>query len=85
MALTKTEQAVLAFERDWRRHTDHKQRAIRAAFGFSPARYYQILAKLRESDEAFATDPLTVGRLRRRRRTRQEHARSAGVAGRESR
>lgn len=69
-ALTDRDREVLDFERDWRRHLAGKGAAIRQRFGVSPQRYYQILARLAGSDAAFAYDPLTVARVRRRRERR---------------
>lgn len=61
--------ALLDFEREWpaSRALMSKEDAIRVAFGFSKARYHQLLARLVDSAEAYTYDPLTVLRLRRRR------------------
>ncbi|HWH32375.1 MAG TPA: DUF3263 domain-containing protein [Egibacteraceae bacterium] len=61
--------ALLDFEREWPAAGAEtgKEQAIKEAFGFSKARYHQLLAKLIDSAEAYAYDPLTVLRLRRRR------------------
>lgn len=64
--------ALLDFERDWRAHQGDKSAAIRDRFDISPARYYQLLARLIDDPEALRYDPLTVRRLRRRRDTRRE-------------
>jgi hypothetical protein len=65
--LTARERAILDFERDWRQHEGAKEQAIRAEFAFSPARYYQLLARLIDAPAAAAYDPLLLARLRRRR------------------
>ena len=57
-----------------------KQRAIRERFGFSPARYHQLLNRIVDTPEALAYDPMLVRRLRRvREATRQR--RVAGQLG----
>lgn len=61
------ERALLDFERDWPQHRGHKLAAIHERFGISPARYYQLLARLVAEPAALAYDPLTVRRIRRRR------------------
>lgn len=78
--LGERERAVLDFERDWRAHQGAKEEAIRETFGISPARYYQLLARVTERDAAFTYDPLLVARLRRRRgeRERERTARALG-------
>lgn len=63
--------AVLDFERDWAAHQGGKDAAIRERFGFTPARYYQLITRIIDSPEAAVHDPLTVRRLRRRRDERQ--------------
>lgn len=72
--------ALLDFERDWAAHEGGKESAIRDRFGFSAARYYQLLARLIDHPTAMAYDPLTVRRLRRRRdeRRNQRTARALG-------
>lgn len=68
--LDERERAVLDFERDWSAHAGHKTTAISARFGFSSARYYQLLNRALDRPDALAYDPLTVKRLRRRRAVR---------------
>ncbi|MPZ73099.1 MAG: DUF3263 domain-containing protein [Nitriliruptorales bacterium] len=72
--------ALLDFERDWAAHEGGKEAAIRERFGFSAARYYQLLGRIIDHPSAEAYDPLTVRRLRRRRdeRRSQRAARSLG-------
>ncbi|MDQ1084610.1 MULTISPECIES: DUF3263 domain-containing protein [Microbacterium] len=67
MTLSDRELAYLAFEGEWRRHAGAKEEAIRAEFGVTPARYYQVLGRLIDTPEALAHDPMLVRRLRRRR------------------
>ncbi len=79
-AVTEREQRILSFERQWWRHAGAKEEAIRAEFGLSAARYYQVLNALLDSPAALASDPMLVKRLRRLRDTRTS-ARSARVIG----
>ncbi|MDP9405305.1 MAG: DUF3263 domain-containing protein [Actinomycetota bacterium] len=69
--LDERARAVLDFERNWPAHRGAKDEAIRRAFGVTPARYYQLLARIVELPAAAAYDPLTVKRLRRRRDERR--------------
>lgn len=75
--------ALIDFERDWGAYVGHKQTAIRARFGISPARYYQLLNRLLDNPEAVGYDPLTVRRLRRRRdeRSQRRATRALGEHG----
>ena len=70
------DRAILDFEREWWQHPGAKEDAIRQTFGLSPARYYQVLGKLMESEAALAYDPLLIKRLQRvrddRRSSRQK-------------
>lgn len=70
--LSERDQAVLAFERQWWRHVGAKEEAIRATFGLSAARYYQLLGALVDSPLALAFDPMLVKRLQRMRSARSE-------------
>jgi hypothetical protein len=63
--------ALLDFERNWAAHQGDKEQAVRDHFGFSAARYYQLLGRLIDDPDALAYDPLTVRRLRRRRDERR--------------
>lgn len=76
-------QDILDFERGWWRGSAHKERAVRARFGLSPARYYQLLNRLIDRPEALAYDPMLVQRLRRLRevRRRERFARRLGLEG----
>lgn len=63
--MTDIERQVLAFEkRRWNRR-GHKEQAIRDELGVSPVRYYQVLARLLDSQSALAAEPQLVNRLRR--------------------
>jgi hypothetical protein len=63
--------AILDFERESWKLSVAKQRAIRERFGFSAARYHQLLNRLLERPEALAYDPMLVRRLRRLREVRR--------------
>ena len=81
--LTCREQEMLAFERQWWRRAGAKDTAIRARFGVPPTRYYQALNALVDRPDAWAAEPLVVGRLRRVRAARHR-GRSPEVLGRGS-
>ena len=68
--LSKREEEILAFERQWWRHAGAKEQAIRDTFDLSATRYYQLLNGLLDNPAALAHDPLLVKRLRRLRATR---------------
>lgn len=70
MPLSDRDQAILAFEAEWRRHAGAKEEAIRAELGMAPARYYQLLGRLIDTADAQAYDPMLVKRLRRLRDAR---------------
>jgi len=72
---------ILAFERQWWKHAGAKEQAIRALFGMSSTRYYQLLSQLIDRPEAMVHDPMLVKRLRRQRsqRQRQRAARRLGI------
>lgn len=78
--LDERESRILAFERQWWRHAGAKEEAIRAEFGLSAARYYQLLNALLDSPDAVVADPMLVKRLRRLRDARTA-ARTARVLG----
>lgn len=64
---------VLEFERRaWGAATGRKEVRIRQEFGWSPARYYQVLNALLDEEAALRYDPVLVGRLREVRETRAE-------------
>jgi hypothetical protein len=63
--------AILDFERESWKLPPPKERAIRERFGFSAARYHQLLNRAIELPEALAYDPMLVRRLRRIREARR--------------
>ncbi|UJP10446.1 DUF3263 domain-containing protein [Microbacterium sp. KUDC0406] len=81
--LTDRDRAILALEAAWPRHGGAKEETIRAQLGMSPARYYQLLGRLIETEQAVEFDPLLVRRLRRIRdaRTDRRVARMRGFVG----
>ena len=68
--LDERDRAILDFEREWWQHPGAKEDAIRQTFGLSPARYYQLLLVLMDSEAALAYDPMLVKRLQRVRQER---------------
>lgn len=69
--LEERDRAILDFEREWWQHPGAKEDAIRQTFGLSPARYYQVLGKLMDSEAALVYDPMLVKRLQRVRDDRK--------------
>lgn len=69
--LSDHEREILDFERESWKLGAPKERAIRERFGFSAARYHQLLNRLIDRPEALAHDPMLVRRLRRLRETRR--------------
>ena len=78
--LSERDQLLLEFERESWKLTVPKERAIRERFGFSPARYHQLLNRVVERQEAIEYDPMLVRRLRRVREARRKR-RVAGQLG----
>jgi Protein of unknown function (DUF3263) len=68
--VSKRDREVLDFERSWWLYPGPKDRAIREYVGISATRYYQVLRRLIDDEEALEYDPLTIRRLRRMRRER---------------
>ena len=62
---------ILDFEREWWRYAGAKEQAIRERFDVSPTRYYQLLNRVIDDEEAVVYDPMLVKRLRRLRAARQ--------------
>jgi hypothetical protein len=77
--LDERDREMLDFEREWWKYAGAKEQAIRARFDLSTTRYYELLNRLIDLDEAVAHDPMLVKRLRRLRsqRQRQRAARRA--------
>lgn len=75
---------ILDFEREWWKYAGAKEQAIREAFDLSPTRYYQLLNRIIDDEEALEYDPMLVKRLRRMRasRQRQRAAKRLGVDAR---
>jgi len=61
---------ILDFERGWTGGAGAKEAAVRARFGLSATRYYQLLYALIDSPSALRRDPLLVRRLQRLRDVR---------------
>jgi Protein of unknown function (DUF3263) len=69
---------LLDFERESWKLEVPKERAIREHFGFSAARYHQLLGRALEMPQALEYDPMLVRRLHRVRDARRRRR----VAGR---
>jgi hypothetical protein len=65
--LSDEHRALLEFERDWPIGRAGKDEAIRTQFGLTPARYYQVLGFVIETEPALKYDPLLVTSLLRAR------------------
>jgi hypothetical protein len=80
--LGETERAVLDFEGSWWLYPAPKDRAVSEYLGMSATRYYQVLRRLLDRQEAQDYAPLTIRRLRRMRdRARRKHAEEAKGEG----
>lgn len=79
--LSARDRRILVFERQGWKHAGAKEEAIRAEFGLSAARYYQVLNTVLDEPGAVVFDPMLVKRLHRIRDARLQ-ARSARVLGR---
>ncbi len=69
--LAQRDRQLLDFERESWKLSISKERAIRESFGFSPARYRQLLNAVIDRPEALVYDPMLVRRLRRIREARR--------------
>ncbi|MEO8529365.1 MAG: DUF3263 domain-containing protein [Pseudolysinimonas sp.] len=69
--LDEAERRLLDFERAWADRVGNREAAIRAEFGVSSARYYQMLYTLIDSPLAVRDDPILVRRLQRLREARR--------------
>jgi hypothetical protein len=80
-ALDERARAILDLEREAWTLPVTKERAIRERFGFSPARYHQLLNRIVETPAALVYDPMLVRRLRRVRdaRRRKRNAERLGI------
>jgi hypothetical protein len=79
-ALDQRDRELLDFEREAWKLRMSKERAIRERFGFSAARYHQLLNRAIDRPEAIVYDPMLVRRLRRIRDARRRK-RTAGRLG----
>lgn len=81
--LDERAQRVLEFERAWWGHSGAKELSIRREFGWTAARYYQVLNAVIDTDVAVRYDPVLVGRLREVRddRAQRRRTRRAGAPG----
>lgn len=77
-ALDERDRELLDFEREAWKLRMSKERAIRERFGFSAARYHQLLNRAINRPAALGYDPMLVRRLRRIRDARRRKR----VAGR---
>lgn len=70
---------LLDFEEAWPRWSGAKDEAIRARFRISPARFFQLLHRAIDADEALAARSMLVHRLRRLRdaRTAEQRRRAS--------
>lgn len=64
-ALTALQRSILDFEASARTHAGAKASAIRARFGWSTTRYYQLLNALIDTEAALRYDAMLVRRLQR--------------------
>jgi hypothetical protein len=78
--LDERDRWILDFERESWKLRVAKERAIRARFGFSAARYHQLLNRIVDTPEALTYDPMLVRRIRRVREVRRRR-RVAGQLG----
>lgn len=70
--LTERDRRVLDFEGSWWHYPGPKDRAIRDYLDMSSSRYYQVLRRLMDDDQAERYSPMVVRRLRKMRRERLE-------------
>ncbi len=82
--LSERDTRILDFEREWWKYAGAKEQAIRERFDVSPTRYYQLLNRIIDDEDAVSYDPMLVKRLRRLRaqRQRQRAARRLGSTAR---
>ena len=71
--------AILDFEREAWKLDVPKERAIRERFGFSAARYHQLLHRIVDGPHALEYDPMLVRRLRRIREIRRRRRTADGL------
>jgi hypothetical protein len=78
--LSERDRLILDFEGGphWK-YAGAKEDEIRRRFQLSATRYYQVVNALLDRPEALAYAPMTVKRLRRLRKSRQDARRHRGV------
>ena len=69
-ALSDLEVRILDFERQWWRYAGAKETGIKGQFNLSAREYYELLNNLIDREDALATSPLLIKRLRRLREAR---------------
>ena len=79
LALDQRSRDILDFEREWWRYAGAKEPAIRERFDLSATRYYQLLNRVIDDEDAVAYDPMLVKRLRRLRASRQRQRAARGL------
>ena len=67
--LSDIDQQMLEFEKRSWHYAGAKDRDISDTFGMTPTRYYQKLARLITTEQAYAYDPMLVERLLNSRST----------------
>jgi len=74
--------ALLALEARFPAHSGTKEEAIRAELHLTPTRFYVLLGRAIDTQEALEVDPMLVHRLRRARdeRERDRRGRAIGAA-----
>lgn len=72
VSLNDEDVRILEFEQTYPQHSVQKEARLRREFGYSSARYYQILGTLIESPAALVAYPMLINRLRRVRDERRE-------------
>ncbi|TVR36983.1 MAG: DUF3263 domain-containing protein, partial [Nitriliruptor sp.] len=56
--LDERSRRILDFEREWWKYAGAKEQAIRERFDVSPTRYYQLLNRVIDDEEAVVYDPM---------------------------
>ncbi|MEA2024375.1 MAG: DUF3263 domain-containing protein [Actinomycetota bacterium] len=78
--VSERDRKVLDFEGSWWLFPGPKDRDIREYVGMSATRYYEVVRRLIDNDDALAYAPMTVRRLRHMRNDRLEQiARRTGT------
>lgn len=77
--MTEVDREILDFEREWWRHAGTKYLEAAARWGIPVNEYEHRLVAIAVTPEAFAYDPLTVSRIRRRLTAAKPHAGRPGL------